>query len=50
MKDLAREIKAYALKNAIDFGKADAGRILPKLFQHGLDRKEIPLVMPLINQ
>ncbi len=50
MKDLSKEILAYALQNAMEHGKADAGRVLPKLFQHGLDRKEIPLVMKLINQ
>ncbi len=49
MKDLSKEILAYALKNAIEFGKADAGRILPKLFQHGLDKKEIKEVMPIIE-
>ncbi len=48
MKDFSREILAYALSNAIEHGKADPGRILPKLFQHGLDRKEIPLVMKII--
>lgn len=50
MKDFSKEILAYALQNAIEHGKADAGRILPKLFQHGLDRKEIPLVMKKINE
>src|SRR3989344_3143759 len=50
MKDLSKEILAYALQNAIEHGKADAGRVLPKLFQHGLDKKEIPLVMKLINE
>jgi hypothetical protein len=48
MKDLSREILAYALQNAIEFGKADAGRILPKLFQHGLEKQEISKIMPLI--
>src|SRR3989344_4826964 len=50
MKDYSREILAYALQNAMEHGKADAGRVLPKLFQHGLDKKEIPLVMKLINE
>jgi len=50
MKDFSKEIKAYALKNAIEFGKADSGRILPKLFQHGLDKGEIKEVMPKINE
>ncbi|MGV8142127.1 MAG: glutamate--tRNA ligase [Candidatus Pacearchaeota archaeon] len=50
MKDLSKEILAYALQNSIEYGKADAGRILPKLFQHGLDKKEIPLAMKEINE
>src|SRR3989344_3601310 len=50
MKDLSKEILAYALQNAFEHGKADAGRVLPKLFQHGLDKKEIPLVMKLIHE
>lgn len=50
MKDLTREIRAYALKNALEFGKADAGRILPKLFQHGLQKEDIKKVMPLIQK
>lgn len=41
MADFSKEIRAYALKNAIEFGKADAGRILPKIFQHGLEKKDI---------
>ncbi len=49
MKDLENEITAYALKNAIEFGKADAGRILPKLFQHGLEKDEIKEIMPVIQ-
>ncbi len=49
MRDLTKEIEAYALKNAIEFGKADAGRILPKLFQHGLDKRNIKEVMPVIQ-
>ena len=50
MKDLSKEIEAYTLKNAIEFGKADAGKVLPKLFLHGLDRKEIKKVMPEIQK
>ena len=50
MKDFLKEIRAYALKNAIDFGKADQGKMLPKLFQHGLDKKDIKNVMPIIVQ
>jgi glutamyl-tRNA synthetase len=48
MKDFSKEIKAYALRNALEFGKAEAGRILPKLFNHGLDKKDIKKVMPEI--
>ncbi len=50
MKDLSNEIRAYALKNAIDFGKVETGRILPKLFQHGLDKKDIKTIMPVIQK
>src|SRR3989338_1281116 len=50
MKDLSQEIKAYALKNAIEFGSIDAGRILPKLFQHGLDKKDIKETMLEIDE
>ncbi len=49
MKDFSKEIRAYALKNAIEFGKCDVARILPKLFQHGLDKADIKKVMPVIN-
>lgn len=48
MKDFSKEIKAYVLKNALEFGKAEPNRILPKLFQHGLKKEEIKEVMPLI--
>jgi glutamyl-tRNA synthetase len=44
------EIWAYALKNSIDFGKTDAGRILPKLFNHGLEKKDIGKIMPQIQE
>lgn len=50
MKDLENYIRAYALKNSIEFGKADPGRILPKLFQHGLEKTEIKNVMPAIKK
>ncbi len=49
MKDFSKEIEAYALQNAIEFGKADPGRILPKLFQHGLEKYQIKDVMPVIQ-
>jgi len=41
MKDFSNEILAYALRNSIEYGKADSGKILPKLFQHGLEKKDI---------
>lgn len=49
MKDFSKEIRAYALKNAVEFGKCEAGRILPKLFQHGLDKADIKKIMPVVN-
>jgi len=49
-KDFTKEIIGYALKNALDYGKADASKILPKLFQHGLQKEQIPQVMPQIQQ
>lgn len=48
MNDFSKEIRAYALKNALEFGKTDAGKVLPKLFQHGLEKNEISALMPLI--
>ncbi len=48
MKDFTKEIEAYALRNALEFGKADASKILPKLFNHGLEKKDIKNVMPKI--
>lgn len=50
MASFSKEIKAYALKNALEFGKADAGKILPKLFQHGLKKEEIKVVMKNVQE
>jgi glutamyl-tRNA synthetase len=50
MGNFSKEIRAYALRNAIEFGKADAGKVLPKLFQHGLDKKDIKTIMPEIQK
>lgn len=50
MNDFSKEIRAYGLKNAILYGKADAAKILPKLFSHGLDKKEIGKIMPEIEK
>ncbi len=48
MGKFEKEIKAYALRNAIEYGKAEAGKILGKLFQHGLLKEEIKDIMPEI--
>lgn len=50
MAEFSKEIKAYALKNAIEFGKADSSKILPKLFQHGLEKEGIKNIMPQIKK
>lgn len=50
MTQFKKEIKAYALKNALEFGKADPGKILPKLFQHGLKKEEIKETIPEIQK
>ncbi|MEK6933711.1 MAG: glutamate--tRNA ligase [Nanoarchaeota archaeon] len=50
MEDFSKEIRAYALKNALEFGKSNSGKVLPKLFQHGLRKEEIGSIMPLVNR
>ena len=50
MKDLSKEVLAYSLQNALEFGKADASKILPKLFQHGLKKEEIGKIMPVVQE
>jgi len=50
MENLSNYIIAHALKNAIEFDKTDASKILPKLFKHGLKREDIKEVMPKIQQ
>jgi glutamyl-tRNA synthetase len=47
-KSFSNEIMGYALKNAIEYGKADAGKIMPKLFNHGLEKDMIKEIMPEI--
>src|SRR3989344_3158248 len=47
---LEKEMRAYALKNAIEYGSAVVGKVLPKLFNHGLDKKEIGKIMPELNR
>lgn len=50
MRDFSKEIRAYALRNAIEFGKADASKILPKLFQHGLRKEDIKKIIPKVQE
>lgn len=50
MKSLSKEIRAYALRNAIEHGTAVVGKVLPKLFNHGLKKEEIGKLMPEINK
>ncbi len=50
MKDYSKEIRAYALKNAIEHEMADASAILPKLFRHGLDKKDVKKIIPDITK
>jgi len=47
---LEKEMRAYALKNALEHGGAVLGKVLPKLFNHGLDKKDIKKVMPELNK
>lgn len=50
MSNFEKEIKAYALKNALEFGKADPSKILPKLFQHGLKKEDIKNILAEIKK
>lgn len=51
MKDFSKEIRAYALRNALAHdGKAVAGSVLTPLFVFGLKKEEIKEVMPRINE
>lgn len=47
---LEKEMRAYALRNAIEHGNAVVGKVLPKLFNHGLDKKDIGKIMPQLNE
>jgi len=49
-KEFSDYIYAYALSNALDFGKTDASRIIGKLFQHGLKKENLGEKMPLIQE
>lgn len=46
MGKFSNEMIGYALRNAMDFGSTDAGKVLTKLFQHGLKKEEIKEIMP----
>ncbi len=50
MKHLEKEIWAYSLRNAIEYGKSESKNVLAKLFAHGLDKKQIPSIMPEIEK
>lgn len=50
MRDFTPEIRAYALRNALRYGKAEPGTILAKLFTHGLPKNNIKDVMPLVHR
>ncbi|MEA3329690.1 MAG: glutamate--tRNA ligase [Nanoarchaeota archaeon] len=50
MKSFENEIYAYALENALEFGKTKEGIVLPKLFQHGLKKEMIGEVLPKIKE
>lgn len=50
MPQFSNEVYAYALENALAFGKARESSILPKLFQHGLKKEQIKEVMPEIKE
>jgi len=50
MQNIENYIRAYALKNSIEFGKASPEKVLTKLFQHGLEKTEIKKVMPSIQK
>ena len=47
---LENEIRAYSLRNSIEYGTTTAGNILPKLFMHGLKKEDIKTIMPLITK
>lgn len=51
LKKFEKKIFAYALANALSHdGKAQAGAVLPKLFQEGLRKEQIKEIMPLIQK
>src|SRR3989338_3929602 len=50
MEQFDEIVRAYALRNALDFGEANAAKVLPKLFSYGLEKKEIGKSMPQIQK
>ena len=50
MNDFSKEIRAYALKNAIEFRRAEPKSILSKLFQFGLQKDDIKEVMSIVEK
>jgi len=50
MQNLSEYILAHALKNSLEFGKTSLEIILPKLFQHGLEKKDIKEILPKIRE
>jgi len=50
MKSLTKYIYAHALKNSLEHGSAVEGKILPKLFAHGLEKSQIKSIMPEIKK
>ena len=50
MQNLSEYILAHALKNSLEFGKTSQEIILPKLFQHGLEKKDIKEILPKIRE
>ena len=47
---LENEIRAYTLRNSIEYGSTTAGNVLPKLFMHGLKKEDIKTIMPIITK
>src|SRR3989338_234629 len=47
---LSVHVKAYSLKNALEFGKVDPSKIVSKLFQHGLEKSDVRQIMTKIKK
>jgi len=50
MKSLTEYIRAYALKNSLEYGNAVLPKVLPKLFNHGLKKEDIKKFIPEISK